>query len=378
MRLILFLILSCLYWDLYCQKESYDILVKCEDYYRSKSSGEIEVSSANKNFLKNDTNFYKQIFLYNTKNSKVGKLFYRDKTGFSIYKHSTTYYVYTYNDTYYVGENTSDRHLNFLPYWDPSSFFKKYFLAIKSGTVRVDYNLEEKYYKLSFSDKKNWQSSLYIKGDNFSLFRYNETYTDKKFGTQYKDYRMNEKDVIIDPEIILEELDKITNSFIRTTDENIKEALKEHEKIKNSLISSSINKQELLQALNISQYSNQYILLDYFYQTCLPCIKAIPELNALRSEFDTSLLVITGVDPIAKDAGHVDNFKLRYKVIYPLVDGERAIKIKKISLPGLAVRYPTLVLIRPDGIIEYIMEEYSKNHFKILRSYLRKINDDNN
>jgi hypothetical protein len=89
-------------------------------------------------------------------------------------------------------------------------------------------------------------------------------------------------------------------------------------------------------------------------------------------DFDSTLLVIVGIDPIAKDKGHMESFKTRYKINYPLCDGDLAIQVKKISLPGLSVRYPTMVLINPDGKIEFILEEYSKNHFNILRNHIKK------
>ncbi|HEV8271467.1 MAG TPA: TlpA disulfide reductase family protein [Chitinophagaceae bacterium] len=349
-------------------------------YYETKKEQCVEISAAYKNFLKNDTSYYEQLFLYHNGSDKIAKLFYGDNTGFSIYKNATTYYVYTYNNTYYVGENSSDGHLKFLPYWDPSSFFKKYLTAGKVNAVNVEHNEKERYYALFFSNKKDWRSILYVSDDNYSITRYSEIYIHKKFGTQFKEYKMEERSVMETSDEILKELDTVTNSYIHTTDKKIKEGLEEHERLRAGLIQSKINKAKLIQILsgkNYETYSRQYILLDYFYQTCFPCLKSIPELNDLRNEFDTSKLLIVGVDPLPMDAGHKEKFIQRYNVTYPVFDGGEASEIKKISLPGLGVHYPTLVLIKPDGTIEYIMEQYSKNHVKVLRSYLKKVSSEN-
>ena len=92
-------------------------------YHFSRKSGAIEITSAVKNVLKSDTNYYKQDFLYSIDSQKLGKLSYSEGDGFSIYVNSKTYYFYSNKLTYYVADNSSYNHLKFLPYWDPGPFF---------------------------------------------------------------------------------------------------------------------------------------------------------------------------------------------------------------------------------------------------------------
>src|SRR5690606_15334260 len=58
--------------------------------------------------------------------------------------------------------------------------------------------------------------------------------------------------------------------------------------------------------INLSELKGKVVLLDFWYRGCLPCIKAIPELNELQKEFEDDLVVI-GVNDV-DDNKQVNDF----------------------------------------------------------------------
>ncbi len=239
MKNLFFILSISLHLQVFCQSEWYQILKQSKEHYQ-QNDWKVEISTANKNVLKSDTNYYKQFFWCYKGLDKLAKLTYRDSLGFSIYKNSTTYYIYTYNNTYFLGENTSDEHLKFLPYWNPNSFFEKYLREGGSFSVKSETNEKENCYILTFDNSKDWKSILYIDKNKYFILRYSETYTHKKFGDQYYEYKFDEKTLTETSDKLVDDLDFFVNSFVETTEKTIKEKDREHDKIKNSLIGGKI------------------------------------------------------------------------------------------------------------------------------------------
>ena len=111
----------------------------------------------------------------------------------------------------------------------------------------------------------------------------------------------------------------------------------------------------------------KYVALDFFYQSCLPCIKAIPEWIQLRNEIDTSQLLKLGIDPLPKDSVQMKKFMERYKINYDVIVGYTASKLKEtVGHTG----YPFTVLINPEGKIDYIVDGYTPAEFRVFKKYL--------
>ncbi|MBL7743307.1 MAG: TlpA family protein disulfide reductase [Chitinophagaceae bacterium] len=377
MKIQVFIILSLVCSQSFAQIEWNKILNSSMSAYFKMKTGAVVISSAHKNVLKNDTNYYFQRFLYSIDSQKLGKLSFSEGDGFSIYINSKTYYFYSNKLTYYVADNSSYNHLKFLPYWDPGSFFFEYMSLGKKYGVDSRLDTSRNQIVLNFTNNTDGNFTLCIDAATYRVNRYIEIYTHKKFGNQYKEYSFLEEPLLGVGDSILQELDQVSMLYTRMTDEMISNADKEYAKNKRKIVGKKINilklRENLFNEIRNSAQEGTYILLDFFYQSCLPCIKAIPELNQIRSRFATDKLVIVGVDPLPNDVGQKEKFIQRHHVSYPVVDGQQALSIKNISLPGLLLRYPTLVLIKPDGTIEKILDYYSPAHFRELNAYFKEV-----
>lgn len=345
-------------------------------YYFSLKSGVIEITSAEKNVLKSDTNHYSRIFLYSRDSAKTGKLSYRDDDGFSIHREQKTYSFSSARLTYYVADNASYEQLKFLPYWDPGAFFFEYMSYAKRFGVTMKLDDDSRQYVLQLTNNDEGKFTLFIDSATYRLTRYIEVYTHKEYGDQYKVYSFTERNQPGIRDSILQELERNLQSHTKTTEEMIEKAEKEYEKLKKKMTGKRIDVVKLRQQLSgvaDTIPKGAYILLDFYYQSCLACIKAIPELNELRGRYVSDKLVIVGVDPVPDDAGQKERFIKRYNISYLIADGQQAIDVRNISLGGLHIVYPTLVLINPDGKIEKILDGYSPAHFRELNAYFKEV-----
>lgn len=113
---------------------------------------------------------------------------------------------------------------------------------------------------------------------------------------------------------------------------------------------------------NISDFKGQYLLLDFWFSGCTPCLKAVPKLNAF--EEDNGNLIIIGIDPVDTEERFlkaIDKFKIEYA--QTLVDGNSELPLY-FNVGG----YPTYVLIDPEG--KYV-KEFNSINLDEIQSYLK-------
>ena len=103
---------------------------------------------------------------------------------------------------------------------------------------------------------------------------------------------------------------------------------------------------------DVSQFNegnHQFYLIDFFYQSCLPCIKSFPSLNELDKNY-TNLKII-GIDPILSDTLNMESFTQRYNLNYQVVKGYEAVKFhKKIR----SNTFPFYILVNNSNKIIFI------------------------
>lgn len=102
----------------------------------------------------------------------------------------------------------------------------------------------------------------------------------------------------------------------------------------------------------------KYVLLDMFYQSCMPCVKSIPVLNELKNSLPADRFLVLGVDPILRDTANMDKFMAHYKMEYDVITGEDA---KKLWEGVRNTGYPTYVLIDPEGNVSLVNMGLSKS-----------------
>jgi thiol-disulfide isomerase/thioredoxin len=60
--------------------------------------------------------------------------------------------------------------------------------------------------------------------------------------------------------------------------------------------------------VKVKDLKSKYILFDFWYRSCYPCIKSIPVLNKLHSEYNESKLKIISINNIDKSVSLINDF----------------------------------------------------------------------
>ncbi len=98
----------------------------------------------------------------------------------------------------------------------------------------------------------------------------------------------------------------------------------------------------------LSDFKNRIVLIDFFYKSCLPCIKAFPMLERLNQKYKDQGLVVLGIDPIDKNDSSFLKFVSKKGINYTiLLDDQKVFKKYRVS------DFPTLYLIGRNGEIIY-------------------------
>jgi thiol-disulfide isomerase/thioredoxin len=95
---------------------------------------------------------------------------------------------------------------------------------------------------------------------------------------------------------------------------------------------------------SLSDYRGKVVVLDFWYSGCVPCIKAMPEIEEIAEQFRGKPVVVLGMntDMDEKDARSVvDKLKLNY----PTLKAQGL--IEKYNVQG----FPTLVIVDQKGVI---------------------------
>jgi len=109
-----------------------------------------------------------------------------------------------------------------------------------------------------------------------------------------------------------------------------------------------------------SSMKGKYVIIDFFYQACLPCHKMTGYIINWLPSIDSSKIVLIGINPFDSEESMKIEAQKR-SVNYPIVLGQNSMEMAKKYVRG----YPTLLLISPDGIIKIV-------HYGMSKSFLTK------
>ncbi len=118
--------------------------------------------------------------------------------------------------------------------------------------------------------------------------------------------------------------------------------------------------------LSSENHSYELVLFDFYYQSCFPCLKAIPALNRLSKAYDLKGkgLLVVGVDNIDPVDERFYEFVKKKQISYSV-----AISPNQLSKDFKVSSYPTLFLMNKEGELLYSSEGYSEQ----LESELEKV-----
>ncbi len=113
------------------------------------------------------------------------------------------------------------------------------------------------------------------------------------------------------------------------------------------------------------------IILDFWYTHCHPCVKAMPELSKLYSEYKDKGLKVFGLNYIDNNKENIDNLnlflskrKLSYKIILTNSSVDNRYKI---------IGYPSMYVIDLKGNIAYVEVGFTPESFEKMKSKVKDL-----
>jgi hypothetical protein len=318
-----------------------------------------------KNYLDTKVSIDSTTYLvYNEKEKFLLKEERRKNNYLLFYLNGKGHHVYTKEKILLANQkryNNLEERFQVLPFFHDKTLFLKLFQVIRSN-----YSKDFKVRKINlFFVEYNGSGYQLTISDSGIINSLKITHISKKYGTDYKEYLFF-KDSVIYAENLEEEFEYYSKNFEWT---NLKELEAKNETTKIS--KQILYKDSLMSLLNIDSSIYDFVLLDFIYRTCLPCIKAIPEINKIK---DINNIFVGGIDPVDNDEGGWNEFIQRYKIRYKIFDGDLAKRIKEIIFDKKSFAYPTTVLFEiKTGKILLLEEGYSKKLYSsVLKSVKRE------
>lgn len=213
-------------------------------------------------------------------------------------------------------------------------------------------------HEITFDNSKNIIKKIIFKASIDSLHEYNEyNLTNIKFDNST-------------PEDLEKKFMKITKDYafkdyIKPTKE---EPLEKGEKVVNF---TGEYLSEDKKVFNLEDFSEQVVILDFWFKDCPPCIKSMPQLNNIYEKYNSKGVKLFGLNNIDTDSLSREQlfpFTQKENIKYPivLIDGS-------ISKTYKVIGYPTLYIIDKKGKIAYSKLGFTENLEKEVDSILNII-----
>jgi len=329
------------------QNELYSKIV---NYYR-QNSGRLEfVKWAHKNVFKYDTVIYS--FYYLPLKEKAHYLFYADSsnsvTGGILF--SDKYYVVNANspEKILTKKKYVDHKYRYVPALHCHSVSS---LVQRFGNVKSISRKDNKYIVLTN------KSSLEVDPLSYRIIKLSERANFNKEYHQYDDFYYLELTDSIKTSLHEQAttLVNASNDFpvVTLKDLDKREVVTENYEGKSFAFKNmvSFNKGPIDPII-----ANKYVIIDFFYQACLPCHKMTDYILQWLPTIDSSKIALIGINPVDSEQSMKIEAQKR-GINYPIMLGQNAEEISKKYVQG----YPTLLLISPDGIIRIVHNGMSKS-----------------
>lgn len=121
--------------------------------------------------------------------------------------------------------------------------------------------------------------------------------------------------------------------------------------------------------VSLTDYKGKITVLDFFYIACMPCLKAVPMLAKIRTEFSDKEVAILGMNSFDIEQirrKRLSDFVKTNGVNYPVILTERTTD-NLYSVQG----YPTLYVVDASGKIIFSDEGFSEHLYDTLKAVLK-------
>jgi thiol-disulfide isomerase/thioredoxin len=120
-------------------------------------------------------------------------------------------------------------------------------------------------------------------------------------------------------------------------------------------------------SFNLSDYKDSIIILDFFYTSCDPCTRSVPDLIQIQDKYAEKGIGVFGVDPYKWDWPRLRKFRVAYHMNYRVIQVDYSVS-KEYGVIG----YPGLFIIK-NGIIVKMYTGYVEDFTNVLSKELDKL-----
>lgn len=262
-----------------------------------------------------------------------------------------------------------------------SYFIKSERLAesLKDSTNNIAYKdtliKGSKFHKIEM----NYPDDLPVKNQKKTFYFNNENelkditfYAEFDNENQYNEWHFsNEKYDDITDETLAKEFHELLKNYTIKDYEKPKQEmvplLKNGEKAPNF---SGLNYQTR-DSVQLNDFKNKIVLIDFWYKACYPCIESIPYFVELRKKYPEEKLAILGLNPLDYESEdrmlQFPDFVKANNINYPVIFIE-----KQVAIDYRLKTFPTLYIIDKNGKIVLSEEGYNENT-KSIDSLLQKL-----
>ena len=214
------------------------------------------------------------------------------------------------------------------------------------------------------------QRTVWIRKNDFVINKI--TYKVKYQG----DYQYNEwilSDIVFD-NVTGSELNNSLNSYSKSylSVQYIPQSEKDFKLIQAGTIApsfSGINFQSGKE-ISLKDYERKFIILDFSYMSCMPCIQSIPHLIQIQNEYgnkNLAVLAINSKDIDQKSKKRLPGFISKHSINYPVI-----LTTHKTDSTYNVKAYPTLYMIDKKGKIIFSQIGFSEKLIDTLKSIINK------
>jgi len=120
------------------------------------------------------------------------------------------------------------------------------------------------------------------------------------------------------------------------------------------------------QELTLSKLRGNLVIVDFFYKSCHPCIRALPALQNLHKKYNEKGVIVVGIDPFDDiENDNIDIFIKNQGVTYPILLGNQKLS-EEYHISG----YPSIFIIDKQGKLLSIQEGYGDGVDDILEQII--------
>ncbi|WP_019613891.1 TlpA disulfide reductase family protein [Psychromonas ossibalaenae] len=139
------------------------------------------------------------------------------------------------------------------------------------------------------------------------------------------------------------------------------------------LCSSTGNAAQWLDELDLKQYRNQVVYLDFWASWCIPCRKSFPWLNEMQAKYQEQGLVIIGIN-LDRDIKTAKRFLNVYPADFLLYSDPKGAFAKQYKVAAM----PSSYLISGDGRVIESHIGFKKSEQLLYEANIKKLLKKNN